>query len=134
MSVDSEVLAILRDSLEAPGLVDVHDGYVKDSDGNAKTISAPLPYALYFGKSANPINPRVGGSGSNRANDVRVTCVGSTREQADWAADKAEAALHEALVIGRQMRLDERTRPTRDDTWTRPDGGPLFSVALIFGV
>lgn len=129
MSVDSEVLALLR-----AALTNVHDGHVKDSDGVEKTISAPLPYAIYYGKSTNPINPRVGGSGSNRSNDVRVTCVGSTREQADWAADIAEGALHEARVIGRQMRLDERTRPVRDDTWTRPDGGPLFSVALLLSV
>lgn len=128
-AVDDEVLTLLR-----AALTNVHDGHVKDSDGDAKTISAPLPYAIYYGKTATPIHPRVGGSGANRGNDVRVTCVGSTREQADWAADKVEAALHEAVVTGRQMRLDERVRPVRDDTWTRPDGGPLFSVALVLSV
>lgn len=138
--VDAAVLALLRSvaadlkAADSTAYLGVFDGWVTDSDGVAKTISAPLPYAVYYGSTTAPINPRIGGSGDNRSNDVRISCVGRTREQADWAADKVEKTLHEARVGRRQMRLDERTRPSRDDSWTRPDGGPLFYGALRFTV
>lgn len=127
--IDAALLALLRGAL-----ANVHDGQVTDSDNDAKTISAPLPYALYFGLSSFPVNARLGGS-RDKGYDVAVNCVGMTREQADWAADKVEAALSNARISrSRLVTLDERVRPRRDDTWSRPDGGSLFSASLRFTV
>lgn len=143
-AVSASVLALL-DALSASieltpdSWLDVHDGRVTDSDQNTKTISARLPYVVYLDASAEPVNQRMGGL-SDRAYDVKVTCVGSTQQQADWAASRVEAALDGARVLTRaggrprQMLLDERRGAVQDADWNRPDGGPLFSVALRFAV
>lgn len=116
----------------AAGLFDVFDGYVKDSDENRHTISAPLPYVVYFGTPGYPINRRLGGR-SGRAVEFQVTAVGRTAEQARWAGQKVEDHLDGLAVTvdGRRCRIrrDELDNAftSRDDTWTRPDGGPLFN-------
>lgn len=111
--------------------IPVHDGHVKDSDESKKTISAPLPYHVYFAAPGYPINRRAGGT-AGRAQEFQVTSVGKTREQATWAGDLAEGVLDQALVSvdGRDLRItrmDDNSFTRRDDTWTRPDGGPLFT-------
>lgn len=134
-TVDGAILARLGN---VPYL-NVYDGYVFDSDGSANTISAPLPYVVYYTTPGFPTNPRLGGSVGQRAREVQVSFVGSTREQAMWAAAKAEGALDQARVTvnGRSLlirRTDDNPFVRRDDMWTRPDGGPLFFGALRFVV
>lgn len=129
MSAADAVLALLR---AVPNL-NVHDGYVADSDESSKTISAPLPYVIVFFRAPSPINPRLGSNG-RRSIGFQVTGVGSTREQASWAAQKAEDALDWTLIDidGRPRRIrrdNDEAWMTRDDVWTRPDGGPLFNDA-----
>lgn len=129
MTSSREADAAIVALIEATG-VNTHVGYVTDSDASTKTVSAPLPYAVYFGSPGSPINPRLGGT-RGRAQAMQVTCVGMTHEQAKWAGDKVEAALDGARVIldGRSRRIsrsDESPFVRRDDDWTRPDGGPLF--------
>lgn len=131
---DALALALLRDA----GL-NVHDGYVRDSDENTKTISAPLPYVVYYTTPGRPIVPRTGGVARSRAVEFQVTAVGSTREQAQWARQKAEAALHGVSVeVNGRLRRISRTEDNvfigRDDTWNRPDGGPLFMAPIRFVV
>lgn len=131
--IDDQVLELLR---ATP--VHVHDGWVKDSDGDAKTISAPLPYAVFYTTPGYPVNRRVGGRGG-REYEFQVSCVGITREQAVWAQEQVEEALDgvSITVAGqpRQIsRSDDNQVIGRDDTWTRPDGGPLFFGPLRFTV
>lgn len=126
-AADDAVLTILRANLAR-----VHDGHVTDSDDDEKTISAPLPYVVYFTTPGYPIGGRLGTVPRGRVQEFQVTGVGSTREQAMWAGDRAEAALDGTLVTvdGRNRRVRRDTdNPIvwRDPTWTRPDGGPLFN-------
>ena len=130
---DDAILALLE-----AGSVKTYDSYVTDSDNVAKTISAPLPYLVYYTSPGYPINPRMAPT-KRRAQEFQITYVGKTREQAVWAADKAEAALAGArITIGGRSRLIRRTDDyqfvRRDDTWNRPDGGPLFTGVLRFVV
>lgn len=133
VEVDDAVLALL----EATGL-NVHDGWVKDSDGIKKTISAPLPYVVFYTTPGYPVNPRTGGR-AGREHEFQVSCVGITREQAVWAQEQVEAALDGVGIVvagqSRQItRTDDNQTVGRDDTWTRPDGGPLFFGPLRFTV
>ena len=50
MSDSDIILDVLRD---VPHL-DVYDGHVTDSDDDEKTISAPLPYAVYYSLARTP--------------------------------------------------------------------------------
>ena len=111
--------------------VKVYDAHVTDSDNNAKTISAPLPYSVLWPTPGYPTNGRMGGS-PLRAQEVMVNSVGETREQAEWAGDASEAVLDGVWItvngrLRRIARTDDDTFLRRDDTWTRPDGGPLFT-------
>lgn len=131
--VDTAVLALLRGTV-----LNVHDGYVTDSDEDAKTISAPLPYVVFYPTPGRPVNPRIGGT-RGRGHEFQVSYVGGTREQAVWAQGKAEAALDGvSITVGGRPRQIRRTADNpylgRDDTWTRPGGGPLFYGALRFYV
>lgn len=129
MSTAREADAAALALLQTTG-VTVHDGYVNDSDESTKTVSAPTPYHVYYGTPGYPINPRLGGT-SGRAQEFQVTSVGTTREQAAWAGDKAEGVLDgKRVTVGGQerriTRTDDNAFTRRDDTWSRPDGGPLF--------
>lgn len=131
--VDAAVLALLRATI-----LNVHDGHVTDSDESTKTISALLPYVVYYSTPGFPINARLGGT-RGRAQEFQVSYVGKTREQAVWAGEKAEAALdRKRVTVGGLSRIVRRTDDNlyvrRDDTWTRTDGGPLFFGALRFVV
>lgn len=131
--VDAGVLALLKGS----GM-NYYDGWVTDSDESAKTISAPLPYAVYYSTPGRPVNGRPGGR-SGREYEFQVSYVGMTREQAVWAQEKIEATLDGvSITVAGRSRTIARTPDNqfigRDDTWTRPDGRPLFYGALRFTV
>lgn len=126
---DNVVLTLLR--ALSPGL-NVHDGHVTDSDGVAKTISAPLPYVVFYGASDDdsPGDSLAGTSGA-RLTGFQLTFVGETREQAMLAGERALAALNRKMVTfaaGARFvrRTDDSLAVRRDDTWTRPGGQPLF--------
>lgn len=127
---DNTVLALLR-ALNPP--LDVYDGHVTDSDGVTMTISAPLPYVVFWGGYDDdaPGDSLAGTSGAHLT-DFRITAVGDSREQAKLAAERAKAALNRVRVTfsagSRFVRCtDNSGGVTRDDTWTRPGGAPLFS-------
>lgn len=126
---DATVLALL----DAIPNLNVWDGHVEDSDPDTQVISADLPYVVFWAgyDDASPGDSLAGTSGA-RLTDFRVTAVGETREQAKWAAEKVRAVLDRKRVTftagSRFVRCtDNSGAVTRDDTWTRPGGAPLFS-------
>lgn len=127
MSVDDELLTLLR---ATP--FHVWDAYV-DADETEKVIDVPLPFVLYYGKRTVPVHGRAGGL-AERGNFPGMTCVGSTREQADALADAIETALDGKPLGKRTIGFSERPSPERDLRYTRPGGAPLFYTALRFTV
>lgn len=128
-AADAAVLALLR----AVAGLNVHDGYVTDSDENEHTISAPLPYVVLYSMSPVPEGESRSLVGSAGADELewQISGVGSTREQAKWALAKARAALADKRLTALPQKpvvrqTDDRFMVRRDDTWTRPGGGPLF--------
>lgn len=126
---DATVLAILR----AIPNVNVWDGHVEDSDATDKVITAPLPYVVFWGgyDDAEPGDSLAGSSGAHLS-DFRLTFVGSTREQAKLVGEACRAQLdRKRITFGAGPRflrcVDAGGYVTRDDTWTRPGGAPLFS-------
>lgn len=125
-TADTAILALLDATV-----LNVWDGYVKDSDEDAKVVSAALPYVVFYSTPGYDINPRLSGAVLIRAVDFQINFVGSTREQAKWASEKARDALNRKRVtLAGKSRLIRRTDDNlfiqRDDTWTRPGGAPLF--------
>ena len=133
---DNAILAVLN---AVPNLT-VYDGDVTDSDGNAKTISAPLPYVVFYsGAGDDEIGDSLAGSVGAHLNGFQITYVGATREQAQSVGDRARDALNRrfiAMPVGQRFvrRSDDSQPVRRDDVWTRPDGGPLFYGADRFTV
>lgn len=127
---DNTILAQLRALNPA---LNVHDGHVEASDPDAKVISAPLPYVVFWGGYDDAsLGDSLAGSSGARLTDFRLTFVGETREQAMLAGERARAALDRKFVTfaggKRFVRCtDNSGYVTRDDTWTRPGGAPLFS-------
>lgn len=126
---DATVLALLN----AVANLNVWDGHVEDSDADLSVISADLPYVVFWGgyDDDTPGDSLAGTSGAHLT-EFRVTAVGGTREQAKWAGEQARAVLNRKRVTfvagSRFVRCTENSGyVTRDDTWTRPDGAPLFS-------
>lgn len=125
---DAAILTVLR---AVPNLR-VFDGYVTDSDESAKTISAPLPYVVYYTLDddesvGDSLNATLGA----RLHRFQVTYVGETAEQARMVRDRQRTALNRVRVTmpagDRLVRRDEDSLSIqRDDVWSRPDGGPLF--------
>lgn len=133
---DSDVILTV---LRSVANLDVYDGHVTDSDGNAKTISAPLPYAVFYSLTRVPTGDSLAGSASARLQTFQVSFVGETRAQAELVSIDTRAALDRRFVqfVDREafVRLnDDSLDATRDDTWTRPDGGPLFYGADRYDV
>ena len=110
----------------------LYDGHVIDSDAADMTISAPLPYLVFFTSPGLPVRPRAGRGSTMRTVEFQITGVGDARWQASWAGDLAERLLDARVVTpaGDRPRRITRTRDNtymgRDDTWTRPGGEPLF--------
>jgi hypothetical protein len=126
---DATVLTVLR---AVPNL-NVWDGHVEDSDASTMVISADLPYVVFWGGYDDdaPGDSLAGTSGAHLS-DFRVTFVGETREQAKWAGEQARAVLNRKRLSftagSRFVRCtDNSGYVTRDDTWMRPGGAPLFS-------
>jgi hypothetical protein len=122
---DAAVVALLR----SPGNLRVQIGSVTDSDASTKTISATLPYVLFTSELPFGTSPRIGG---NRANttDFRVSYVNATADGCKAVAVAVRGLLDGAELAGiGRIRLRDRDEPMaveRDETWTRPGGGPLF--------
>lgn len=135
--VDDAVLSLLRAVSVAvaaqvpPGYLGVFDSYVTDSDENDKTISAPTPYLVLYSSLGDPDGHSLAGPAGVTVQEFQVTYVGKDRRQAVWAGEKARTALRDVRLgsVPRNpvIRLSNDTLLVRrDDTWTRPDGGPLF--------
>lgn len=141
VDVDEAVLELLRAIATDAAPLAVYDGDVTDADQDAKTISAPLPYVVFYTTPGYPITPRMSGR-RGRAVVFTVNSVGLSRSQAKWAGDQAEAALDGKRIVldhrGALPRLIRRTDDNaflrRDDTWTRPGGKPLFTDSRRFHI
>ncbi|HET7386566.1 MAG TPA: hypothetical protein VFJ19_07895 [Nocardioidaceae bacterium] len=128
--VDAAVVALL----DSPDNLHVHVGAVGDSDDSAKTISAPLPYALY--SSALPYQPgpqRLGRGYRPDVSDFTVTATHSSLDGCKAVAAAVRGLLngHALTVDGKTCRIrlsdpDEPVIVSKDPTWTRPGGLPLF--------
>lgn len=126
---DAVVLTLLRAIPNA----NVWDGHVADSDPTDMVISADLPYVVFWGgyDDATPGDSLAGSSGAHLS-DFRLTFVGGTREQAKLLGEACRGVLDRKRVTfaagSRLVRcVDAGGYVTRDDTWTRPGGAPLFS-------
>lgn len=127
---DVAVIALLH----SPGNLSVQVGTVADSDAVAQTIGTPLPYVLY--SSTLPYQPGPQRLGRAFAPDVTNFTLTTVHSSLDGC--KAVAAAVRGLLAGSPVSVDGSTRRiwladpeepvtvTKDQTWTRPDGGPLF--------
>lgn len=130
MTASDDILAIL----DAVPNLNVYDGYV-DADETEKVISVPLPYVVYYSSPGYDDDERFTGNVYRRVHEFQLTGVGSTREQAQWALDKARAVLNRKKLDGSQIRRsDDNQFVRRDDDYTRPGGGPLFFGVDRYGV
>lgn len=116
--------------LQEPTNLNVHVGHVTDTDEQAKTISAPLPYVrINAGVGFKP-SLRAGGR-AGAALRFTIAYVGATEEQAR-AVTKAVRVWMSGTVMadGREyhVRVDEseETLITVDPEWNRPGGQPLY--------
>lgn len=126
--VDVAVLDLLR----APGNLSVHVGSVGDSDDNAKTVSAPLPYLLYGSTVGAGASERLAGW-QGRVVTFTTTYTNSTLDGCKAVALAVRGYLDGSPVtiagVGRRIHLSDPTQPVyveRDQVWRRPDGSPLF--------
>lgn len=120
MTTDDTLLTMLR---TAP--LDVYDGYV-EADETEKVIAVDLPYVVFYSSTGDDTDERLCGRPAGQVLSFQVTSVGSTREQAKWAAAKTRVVVNRKRVDG-SMIIHEAGQPVRrDDDYTRPGGGPLF--------
>lgn len=126
------VSAAIKADLQTISNFGVHFGTVEDSDGDAKTIGAPLPYICAHMGTSFPDSPRMAGR-SGKALTMRVEHVAATEDMARSVVIGTRGFLHRRVVTssdGLNWRLwldDGADVPIEpDQTWTRPDGGPLF--------
>lgn len=85
-----------------------------------------LPYAVLYPFGVGPLSGPVSDSHADADSTVQLTCIGSTREQAEWLADKLRpTALGPLTVTGRKVMqsLLETSQPVRRDDDVQP---PLF--------
>lgn len=126
--------------LESLSNIQVYYGSVTDADNNAKTIGAPLPYLLRGLVMPFDTNLRVGGRGSV-VHQFTLQYVHSNDGACLDVAGTVRAFLEGQPVSadGREyrIRLADPIAPItvlRDETWTRPDGGPLFYASDRYNV
>lgn len=137
---DAAVLAVLDavsgitlfvDSTSTP-TANLWDGHVRDSDAAAMTVSARLPYLVFYAMTDAPaVGDSLAGTSAAYLTEFQLTGVGDSREQAKFLLEKAKAALdRKRLTFPSGPRFVRRTDDNqwvrRDDTWTRPGGKPLF--------
>lgn len=148
-ALDTAVLALLdaspkillwkSKSTHIGDLTALYDGRVEDADEKAMTIGAPLPYLVFHTTPGRPVRPRVGRASTMRTVEFQISAVGEDRQQAKWAAELAETVLDGQTVleaVGARPRRISRTADspyvTKDETWTRPGGRPLYLVATRY--
>lgn len=92
--------------------------------GDAVAPDAAPPYAVVYSVSAGGWSGTLAEPYEDAALVFQVTCVGATREQAEWVADKAIATLLGGLsVSGRfiaNVAIDLSGGVLRDDQRTPP--------------
>lgn len=120
MTVDEQLLALL----ESMTFI-VYDGYV-EVDETDKVITAPLPHAVFYSSTGEDTSRRLSGHVGGRIIDFQIMSIGSTREQAKWAADKSRDTLDRTPLNGSRIIHQVGQVIRRDDDYTRPGGGPLF--------
>ncbi len=132
--VDTALLALLV----ATG-VDINDNFV-DADNSTAVVTYPVPYIVYMSSIGDDHMPRMSGHYGQRSVYFSLMYVGSTREQAKAAGEKARAALRRKRVTGAGIRssgliqLDESQRVRRDDDAIHADGHPLFYGVDLYSV
>lgn len=124
VTADADILALL----DAVPNLNVYDGFVKvEVVEGQKVITVPMPYVVYYGTPGYDHDERYTGNVYRRVHEFQVTGVGVTREQAQWALDKARAVLNRKKLDGAQIRRsDDNQFVRRDDDYSRPGGGPVF--------
>lgn len=142
MSADDDLLAMLDAS---PVLVfvpegesgvpnAVYDGYV-DVDETAKVINVPLPYLVFYSTPGYDNDERFCGDVGGRVVEFTITGVGQDRNQAKWVLDQARTMLNRKRLNGNLIkRSGDNQAVRREDTFTRPDGEPLFYGIDQYGV
>jgi hypothetical protein len=101
-------------ALETEGLT-VGDAVAPEDVGPPYVVVYPIAGGSLSGSLANP--------DEDGALVFQVTCVGASREQAEWLADKAMALLDGFSVTGRsiaRVSLDLHGGIQRDDAQTPP--------------
>ena len=129
-AADSAVILVTLNGVTS---LRVHDGYVVGSNEDLNTISAPLPYVVFYPRSDEDEGETLAGSVTSSLNGFQITGVGSTREQAERVLERARGVLNRRRLQfppgKRLVRRVDGMGVRRDDVWTRPDGGPLFYAA-----
>lgn len=105
----------------------VGDGVRNDqADGKGSTL--PPPCVVVYSMPSNLRLPTLDDWTAHQHLAYQLTCVGVTRQQAEWTADQAEAAITPGFAVsgrsldaiwpqrGRLMRDDD----TGDSLWTCP--------------
>lgn len=117
--------AILARLAQVPNLT-VHDGYPAADEEN-KVILAELPYVVFWSTTPRDNDVRFSASAAGRVEEFQLTGVGETREQAKAVLDHARDAINRRRIGRGLCKRDVDNLPIqRDDTYTRPGGGPIF--------
>lgn len=90
---------------------------------------ATLPYAVLYPAGAGPLSGPVSDPFADSSPLFQITCVGRTREQTQWLADKLRpVALGPLSITGRKVMQPylETSQPVRRDDSSSP---PLFYAA-----
>lgn len=116
--------------LQEPTNLNVHVGHVTDSDAEAKTVSAQLPYVRINAGIGFKPSERAGGRAGS-ALRFTISYTGASEDQTRAVAHAVRAWMKATVTAdGRdyRIRLDESEEVliTVDPTWNRPDGGPLY--------
>lgn len=116
-----------------------------------RIVTVDLPYGVLYANFGDDNAPRLGGRTSQRSKFFQVNSVGSTPEQAQWAAARVRRALKDRRLVvfvpdpvtGEQtdvkyrmgrIGVEESQRVRRDDATTDPNGNPLFFLTDNFSV
>lgn len=101
--------------------------------GDAVAPQASPPYVVVYPIAGGDMYGPLGAKDDDAELIYQVTCVGSSREQAEWLADKANALLGGFTVTGRSVPLvtmDVVPGIFRDDS----TGTPIYTAAPRFRV
>lgn len=151
-AVDAAIIA----AVEARG-VTMHNADVPTEqnplDPDVRVITVEFPYTVLYSNLGddNPFRhtSRLSGRASRRSVFFQVTSVGTTVDQAKWAAERQRRALSgKRLVVdvwdedtgeptGEKLQtglvnVSESQRVRRDDTATDPEGKPVFYLVDIY--